>query len=153
MGTIVLFLLGNKMAFPYPYVGPIALFNNLPIEPQFYQPSRFVISAISLGTTTIVTTTVNHNYVVGQEVRLLIPSSFGSYQLNEQTGFIISIPASNQFELNINSSKNVSAFISSSATTVAQCLAVGDVNMGQTNTGRTNNLTNVPGSFINISPL
>ena len=140
------------MVFPYPYVGPIALYNNLPIEPQFYQPSRFVISAISLGITTTITTTVNHNYAVGQEVRLLIPSSFGSYQLNEQTGFIISLPASNQFTLNINSSVNVDAFISSSATTVAQCTAVGDVNTGQTNTGRTNNLTYVPGSFINISP-
>ncbi len=141
------------MVFPYPYPGPIALYNNVPIEPQFYQPSRFVISAIGLGQTTTITTTVDHNYVIGQEVRLLIPSSFGSYQLNEQTGFIISIPASNQFVLNINSSMNVDAFISSSATTKAQCLAVGDVNMGQTNTGRTNNLTYVPGSFINISPL
>lgn len=140
------------MAFPYPYIGPIALFNNLPIEAQFYQPSRFVISAISLGTTTTITTTEDNNYVVGQEVRLIIPPSFGSYQLNERTGFIISIPASNQFVLNINSSMNVDAFISSSATTQAQCVAMGDVNSGQTNTGRTNNLTYVPGSFINISP-
>lgn len=140
------------MVFPYPYVGPIALYNNLPIEPQFYQPSRFVISAISLGKTTTITTTEDHNYVVGQEVRLLIPSSFGSYQLNETKGFILSIPSSTQFVLDINSSMNVDAFISSSATTVAQCLAIGDVNTGQTNTGRTNNLTYVPGSFINISP-
>lgn len=141
------------MAFPYPYIGPIALYNNLPIEAQYYQPSRFVISGITLGLATTITTTVNNNYVIGQEVRLLIPSSFGSYQLNEQTGFIISIPAPNQFVLNIDSSMNVNAFISSSATTQAQCVAMGDVNTGQTNTGRTNNLTYVPGSFINISPL
>lgn len=140
------------MVFPYPYVGPIAVYNNLPIESQNYQPSRFVISAITLGQTTTITTTVNNNYVVGQEVRLLIPSSFGSYQLNEQTGFVISIPAPNQFVLNIDSSMNVNAFISSMATTQAQCVAVGDVNTGQTNTGRTNNLTFIPGSFINISP-
>ena len=143
----------EKMVFPYPYVGPYALYNNLPIEPQFYQPSRFVISAIDLGPTTTITTTVDHNYVVGQEVRLLIPSSFGSYQLNETKGFILSIPASNQFELDINTTVNVDAFISSSATTVAQCLAIGDINSGQVNTGRTGNLTYVPGSFINISPL
>ena len=141
------------MAFPYPYVGPIALYNNLPIESQFYQPSRFVISAIALGTTTTITTSVDHNYVVGQEVRLLIPSSFGSYQLNERTGFILSIPFSTQFELDINTTVNVDAFILSSATTVAQCLALGDVNSGQTNTGRTGNQTYIPGSFINISPL
>ena len=141
------------MVFPYPYVGPIALYNNLPIEPQFYQPSRFVISAISLGPTTTITTTTDQNYVVGQEVRLLIPPSFGSYQLNNRTGFILSIPSSTQFVLDINSSMNVDAFISSSATTKAQCLAIGDINMGQINTGRTNNLTYVPGSFLNVSPL
>ena len=141
------------MVFPYPYVGPIAVYNNLPIEPQFYQPSRFVISAISLGQTTTITTTEDHNYVVGQEVRLLIPSSFGSYQLNESKGFVISIPASDQFELDINSSMNVDAFSASSETTQAQCVAIGDINSGQINTGRTNNLTYVPGSFINISPL
>lgn len=140
------------MVFPYPYVGPIALYNNLPIEPQFYQPSRFVISAISLGTTTTITTTEDHNYVVGQEVRLLIPSSFGSYQLNEKTGIVLSIPALDQFVLNINTSENVDAFISSSSPTQAQCVPVGDVNSGQTNIGRTQNFTYIPGSFLNISP-
>ena len=140
------------MVFPYPYVGPIAVYNNLPIEPQNYQPSQFFISAITLGQSTTITTTVNNNYVVGQEVRLLIPPSFGSYQLNEQTGFIISIPASDQFVLNIDSSMNVNAFINSSSTTQAQCVAMGDLNTGQTNTGRTNNITYIPGSFINISP-
>lgn len=139
------------MAFPYPYIGPIALFNNLPIQAQFYVPSRFVISAIALGPTTTITTTEDHDYVIGQEVRLIIPPSFGSYQLNETKGFVLSIPASNQFELDINTTVNVDAFISSSATTVAQCLAIGDVNTGQINTGRTNNLTWIPGSFRNIS--
>ena len=86
-------------------------------------------------------------------MRLLIPSSFGSYQLNERTGFILSIHSSTQFELDINTTVNVDAFILSSATTVAQCVALGDVNSGQTNLGRTGNLTYVPGSFINISPL
>ena len=141
------------MAFPYPYVGPIALYNNLPIEPQFYIPSRFVISTITLGQTTTITTTEDIDYVLGQEVRLIIPPTFGSRQLNEQIGMVISIPASNQFVLNIDSSRNVDQFISSSATTVAQCVPVGDYNQGQINTGRTNNLTYIPGSFRNISPL
>jgi len=38
---------------------PIPPYQNLPIESQFYQPSQFFISAISLGTTTTVTTTVD----------------------------------------------------------------------------------------------
>jgi hypothetical protein len=101
------------MATPYPYPGPVALFNNLPIEIQFYQPSQFTISNVTLGTTTIVTTSVNNNYVVGQLVRLLIPPGYGCTQLNELSGYVISLPGANQVEVSINSSKNVNAFISS----------------------------------------
>lgn len=135
-------------------VGPIAPENNPPINPQFFNPSRFVISNITLGTTTVVTTVLNTDYQIGQEARLIIPPSFGSIQLNEATGFVLSLPSSNQVELNINSSVNVDPFISSSATTKAQILPVGDVNSGQVNSsGITGNITFIPGSFINISPL
>lgn len=141
------------MAFPYPYVGPIAYLNNLPIEPQNYAPNYFFISAISLGSLTTVTTTVDHNYVVGQLCRLIIPFSFGCRQLNEVTGYVVSIPATNQVVLNINSSVNVDAFTSSSAFTQPQILAVGDISNGTTNsTGRSNTGTYIPGAFINVSP-
>ena len=132
---------------------PIPLYSNPPIEPQFYQPSRFVISAITLGATTTVTTSVDHNYVIGQEVRLLIPPSFGCRQLNEQTGLVLSIPTSTQVVLNIYSAGG-DAFVASSAPTQAQILGIGDINSGVTNSsGRTPTGTFIPGSFINISPL
>lgn len=137
---------------------PIPPYSNVPIEPQFYQPSRFVISAITLGATTTVTATTNMNYVVGQLVRLLIPPTFGTRQLNEQEGYVIAIPASNQVTLNINST-GYDPFVSSLATTKAQILAVGDVNSGYSSTtGRSiptvngNTQIEIPGSFINISP-
>ena len=134
-------------------IGPVPPYSNVPIAPQNYKPSRFVISSITLGQNTTVTTTVNNNYALGQLVRLLIPLSFGSIQLNEQTGSVIDIPASNQVTLNINSSQNVDAFVSSVATTKAQIVAVGDYNNGTTNAnGRTQVSNVVPGSFINISP-
>ena len=132
---------------------PTPPYSNPPIAPQFYQPSRFVISAIALGPMTTITTTQNMNYVIGQLVRLIIPPTFGSRQLNEVEGYVLSIPAPNQVILNINSSQNVDAFILSPAKTVAQILAVGDINTGQTNvSGRSNTGTFIPGSFINISP-
>lgn len=143
------------MAFPYPYVGPIALYNNLPIEPQFYQPSRFVISSIALGRTTIVTATENMNYVISQLVRLLIPPSFGSYQLNEVEGYVLSLPTPDSVEISIDSLRNVDPFvIPPTSTDSAQILPVGDISSGSINTnGRTGNVTFIPGSFINISPL
>lgn len=140
------------MAFPYPYAGPIAPYNNLPIEPQNYLPSDYFISAITLGVTTTVTTSVNHNYVVGQQARLNIPPSFGSRQLNQQSGIVISIPSANQVTLNIDSSINVDPFIASMATTKAQIVAIGDINSGvSNNNGRAPTGTFIPGSFINIS--
>lgn len=139
--------------FPPLITGPTPPYSNVAIEPQFYQPSIFFISAISLGLTTTVTTTANNNYVVGQLVRLVIPPSFGCRQLNEQTGYVLSLPAANQVVLSINSSVNVDPYISSSASTKAQIIAIGDISNGQTNsTGRANTGTFIPGSFINISP-
>lgn len=101
----------------------------------------------------MVTTSVVTNYVIGQQVRLLIPSSFGTYQLNGQTGIVIYIPSANQVEVNINSS-GYDRYVASSNPIKAQILAVGDINSGQTNSdGRNSNLIYIPGSFINISPL
>lgn len=134
-----------------PIVGPIAPYSNPPIQPQFYEPSRFDIVAISLGVTTTVTTDPDHNYVLGQQVRLLIPPTFGARFLNGQTGFVIAIPAADQVTLDIFS-VGMDPFVSSSATTKPQILAIGDRNNGLISaTGRVNSTTAIPGSFINIS--
>ena len=89
------------MSIPYP--GPVPPYTNPPIQPENYQPRRFVISNITLGQTTLVTTLINHDYVVGQLCRLIIPPSYGCSQLNETSGYVISIPASDQVVLDIYS--------------------------------------------------
>ena len=208
---------------------PVPPYSNPPIEPQFYQPSRFVIAAITMGQTTTITTTTDHNYVVGQLVRLIIPILFGSYQLNEVQGYVLSIPSTTSVVVDIKSTQ-VNAFIASPYTatitnitnsltavvtannaflrgnsiifsqvggmaqingltgyiqtvsptgftisintsgfsaysgggvaslfavpqTQAQIMAIGDINSGIiSNTGTVMTSTNIPGSFINISP-
>ncbi len=133
--------------------GPIAPYSNVPIQAGFYAPNQFFISAISLGQTTVITTSVDHNFVISQEIRLIIPPSFGCRQLNEQSGFVLSIPASNQVRVSIYSLGGDS-YIASTATTKAQILPIGDISNGQINSnGRVNSSLNIPGSFINISPL
>ncbi len=127
--------------------------------PQYYQPSQFFISAITLGNPTIITTTEDNNYVVGQLVRLLIPSGYGSVQLNGVEGYVVAIPAANQVTVNINSF-GANAFINAASKfQQAQIIAVGDVNTGVTSSNGLNILptgfnlnTAIPGSFINISP-
>lgn len=140
--------------------GPQAPENNPPIQPQFFQPSRFVISAIVLGTSTTVTTIqsdfgVDNDFVIGQHVRFLIPNFYGTVQLNEQTGVVTAIPGFNQVTVDIDTSRNYNAFIPSPAygPTKPQLIPIGDINSGTINAnGRILNGTTIPGAFRNISP-
>lgn len=144
--------------------GPIAPQNNPPIMPDFYLPRVFYIEAIQTGATTLITTTLPHNYVVGQTVRLLIPPTYGARLLNEQQGTVISIPAPNQVETTIYS-VGVQPFIPSPSygPTPPQIIPIGNINNGGINTvinqGYSNRTTQVPqticfipGSFIDVSP-
>jgi len=135
------------ITYPVPYFN-----NNIPIVSENYKPSRFVISNVTLGQTTIVETTEDNNYVIGQLVRLFIPDGYGCVQLSGKTGYIISFPASNQAEITIDSSQNVNQFIAASEDNSPAITAVGDGNSGAINSsGRINLGTTIPGAFINIS--
>lgn len=135
------------ISFPTPFFN-----NNIPIDADFYQPSRFVISNITLGQTTFIITSIDHNYFIGQLIRLFIPKGFGCTQLNNLSGYVIDIPLSNEVEVSIDSSKTVDPFIAASETNSPAIMAIGDNNTGTLNTnGRINQVTTVPGAFINIS--
>lgn len=139
--------------------GPIALYNNLPIHPEYYKPSRFQIADITLGVTTIITVdpdvypfkTVNLDYVIGQEVRVIMPKGYGCQQINGLTAYVLAILSLNVVEISINSS-DFDPFLMISLPQIPQILGIGDVNSGHIN------LTNkcmkpwIPGSFRNISP-
>lgn len=145
-------------------VGPIAPYNNVPIQPQYYQPSQFVITDLSYGTTTTVTmddstNDVSPNYVIGQLVRLLLPTKYGASQLNNKIGYVLSLPTASSVQVGINSI-GTDPFIASPVFLVnenhtpPQIIAVGDINTGALNAnGRSNTGTFIPGSFIDISPL
>ncbi len=134
--------------------GPVPAYSNPPIQPQNFMPSMFFIEDILRGVSTLVTTSSNHNYVIGQLVRLLIPFGYGSRQLDGKQGYVVSIPSFSQVLVNINS-QVCDAFIPNPSIekTKAQILAIGDINTGIiSSTGRTVSSTAIPGSFQNISP-
>ncbi len=134
---------------------PIPLYQNLPIQSEFYIPNFFTITSIVLGINTTITTLEDMNYVIGQQVRLIIPRGYGSRELNERTAYVINILSPTQVVLDMNS-LGASAFIPSppGQNTAAQILAIGDVISGAINAnGPMNMSTFIPGSFINISPL
>lgn len=95
------------------------------------------------------------NFVIGQEVRLLIPAQFGCVQLNYMTGYVLSIPASNQVEISIDSRVNVNQYIAGTSNTNSpQIIAIGDINQGSINSnGPSDTDPGIPGAFENISPL
>src|ERR1017187_3065106 len=82
---------------------PTPPYSNPPIEPQYYKPRNFVITSVTLGLTTLITTSENNNYVIGQEIRLVIPPLCGCRQLNGLTGFVTSIPLANEVIVTIPS--------------------------------------------------
>lgn len=136
--------------------GPIAPYNNVPIHIEYFKPRQFFIENITLGKTTIITTTTDHDYIIGQLVRLIIPFFSGCRQLNEVEGYVISIPADDQIEADIDSSRNVDLFVTTSNAQQPQILAIGDVNNGIiVSTGQSlpiNVIPGIPGAFKNISP-
>lgn len=115
------------------------------LYPFLYLPEVNVISALTLAATTTVSTTMYHNFEVGQEVAFRIPSQWGTTQLNSLPnpiipgspiyGYVTSITDNWNFVVNINSSA-FTAFNSNPSSvsivglTYAQVLAVGDVNTG-----------------------
>lgn len=117
-------------------------------NPFLYLPGVNYISAITLsGTNVVVSTTSNHNFVVGQEIAFRIPSSFGSTQLNSLPNtsipgspiyyYVSAVGSNTQFTCTALSA-GVTAFNSNPLVTSvpgltwAQVLATGDVNSGGT---------------------
>lgn len=115
------------------------------LYPFLYAPGVSTITALTLASSTTVTTTAPHNLSVGSEVAFRIPASWGTTQLsslpNSQLpgspiyGYVTSVSSSTAVVVNINSS-SYTAFNSNQ--TVAsvpglsfpQMVAVGDVNTG-----------------------
>lgn len=117
------------------------------LYPFLYPPEDNVISAITLGTTTTVTTTMYHNFEVGQEIAFRIPTSWGTTQLNSLPnvqipgspiyGYVVSITDNWTFVCSINSASFTAYtdnFTMTASTLVGlsypQVLSAGDVNTG-----------------------
>lgn len=124
---------------------PTGAFMRKVLYPYLYFPGTSVISAITTGTTTTVSTTAAHNFVVGQEVAFRIPTTWGTSQLNSLPntttpgspiyGYVVSVTNYNTFVVNINSTSFTAfnsnqTFASFPGEFFPQVLAVGDVNTG-----------------------
>lgn len=124
---------------------PTGAFVRQVLYPWLYEPGVNYISAITTGATTTVTTTNNHNFVVGQEIAFRIPSAYGTTGLNSLPNnttpgspvyyYVTSITSNTVFVCNAVST-GFTAFNSNQTVAsvpglqLPQVLAVGDVNSG-----------------------
>lgn len=72
------------------------------LENPTFQPAMRLITALSIAATATVTTSFDHDYLVGLVVRLLIPSEFGMIQVNQELGTIIDVPTTDSFVIDID---------------------------------------------------
>ena len=115
------------------------------LYPDLYFPGASFVSAITLGSTTTIDTTAAHNFVVGQEVALRIPSLWGTIQLNSLPnttvpgspiyGYVVSVTDYNTVVVNIDSSAYTAFNSNQTVASVPglsfpQIVAVGDINSG-----------------------
>lgn len=136
----------NQSNFTALSASPTGAFVRQVLNPYLYLPGQNFISAISLsGTNVVVTTTTNHNYVVGQQIAFRIPTVYGSTQLNALPDanipgqpiyyYVTSVGSNTQFTCSALSA-GVSAFnsnqpfLSYPGLQFPQVVAVGDVNSG-----------------------
>lgn len=119
------------------------------LYPFLYLPEDNVVSAITLGATTTIGTSMYHNFEVGQEIAFRIPSFWGTTQLNSLPdaaipgspiyGYVTSVTDNWTFVCSINSSSftafNTNPLVTPTVVTPPQVLSVGDVNSGGLITG------------------
>lgn len=113
------------------------------LYPYLFFPGLNYITGITRGTTTTITTSCNHNLVVGSQVDFFVPSQWGSAELTgpsstgaEISGYVTVVNSATSVTIDLDSS-GVTAF--NSNPTVAQAMAgltpaemftIGDKNTG-----------------------
>lgn len=112
-----------------------------------YSPYVCQISDITRGVNTVITTSVNHGFVVGNQVNFLIPQQWGIGELSNVKGIVLATTA-NTVTVNINSA-NFSPFVTpASYYEYPQIIPVGDQNTGYLSPGGVPPTQQViPGSF------
>ena len=122
-----------------------------------YSPHIEDIDAITQSENALVTTVDDHTFVINQEVQFFIPPQWGMIQLNGLKGFVISIPQSDQFVVDIDTS-TFDAFVTPTPPAFvvidpAQVAGIGDANYGDLSPGGTPVIpSTVPGAYQNQPP-
>jgi len=140
------------------------------LYPDLYIPELCYITSITKAAKAVITTSFNHNFVVGQQVGFTVPSAWGMTQMDSsvyvqssngipQQAYVTAVTAST-ITVNIDSTAFTTFAYPTSATaglglTFPQVYAIGDQNTGYSLNssgqvpylGVTNGIIGIPGSF------
>ena len=81
--------------------GAAAVYKKVSYDAYWYPRYRYVC-AITQAASAVVTTTVDHGYTVGQELRMTVPAAFGMQEMNNLSVTVTAITAST-FTINVDS--------------------------------------------------
>ena len=120
-----------------------------------YIPFLCNIIAISQGQTTVITTAIDHGFVVGNQVQFVIPRQWGISQLNNLKGYVLSL-TSNTITVNIDSTL-FDPFVTPIVVLPLvvdqpQVIPIGDGNIGYLQTNINDPVLQIPGTFRNTYP-
>lgn len=137
---------------------------------DLYIPELCYITAITKASSAVITTSINHNFVVGQEVGFTVPSAWGMTQIDSETylkssngipqqAYVTAVTA-NTITVNVDSTGFTTFAYPTSATaglglTFPQVYALGDQNTGYSLNssgqvpylGVKNGIIGIPGAF------
>lgn len=122
-----------------------------------YTPTIVDISTVSQSNPALVTTAINHTFVIGQQVQFFIPPQWGMRQLDGLKGYVMSITNPNQFVVNIDTSL-FDAFVTPTPPPFividpASVAGIGDQNTGTASPGGIiANPNTIPGAYQNQPP-
>jgi hypothetical protein len=122
-----------------------------------YTPTIVDIEDVSLSAEALVTTTIDHTFVIGQQVQFFIPPEWGMRQLQGRKGYVLSIPNPDEFVVNIDTTF-FDVFVTPSPPALvvidpAQVAGIGDQNTGTSSLGGIiANPNTIPGAYQNQPP-
>lgn len=132
--------------------GGVGFYRIIPFDPIFYPRNRYIVG-IGFGAQTDIAFSVTHGYTVGQELKFLISSEFGTIEMNELSGTVTAVNlATNEVTVDINSNAFTAFTIPLIANwpfTWAQAVPVGM----DTAEALTNNVNILADSRINLAIL
>jgi hypothetical protein len=119
-----------------------------------YIPFVCDISGVTTGQTTVITTAVDHGFVVGNQVQFYIPREWGITQLNKLKGYVLSL-TDDTIEVNIDSTQfnqfSTPTVILPNIVQTPQVIPIGDGNTGYQYVGCHPPLK-IPGTYRNTYP-